>query len=385
MVENGRIAGVEDASQDPPDGCELTEFREATILPGLIDMHVHLCGDGATGALDRLADYSDDEVEEVVRLAMKRHLEAGITTVRDLGDRRWAVVDFRDRFAAGTDSGLAPSIVASGPPITSPRGHCWSMGGEVEGTSQLRAAVAERKERRVDVVKIMTSGGAMTPGTDVAVCQFSFDEVRLVVEEAHAAGLAVTAHAHPLKAVEMSLAAGVDGIEHCSCVTESGVQFSDSLIESIAKSGIAVCPTLGRRPGKDPPPAVLALWARFGTSWEARREMVGRMFRGGVTIVSGVDSGISDGKPHGVLAHALSDLVAGGVSPADSLASATSVAAKHCGLAGSKGQLQAGYDADLLVVAGDPTADIADLLRVQTVYVRGESVRLGRPATPSAP
>jgi imidazolonepropionase-like amidohydrolase len=286
-------------------------------------------------------------------------------------------VEWRDRLTAGVAESLSPTIVASGPPITSTGGHHWSMGGEVEGADQLRAAVRERAARRVDVVKIVASGGNLTPGTDVIACQFALDELRLVVEEAHDAGLPVTAHAHALPAVEQAIDAGVDGIEHCSCMTTSGIQMPEELLESVAEHGFAVCPTLGKLGDAGLSRHVAALTQRTGMSWEARVAQVGRMQRAGVVVVSGVDAGISDAKPHGILAEAVADLVAGGISTADALASATSVAALACGLGKRKGRLRAGYDADLLLVDGDPIAQVASLGHVEAVMVRGQWVDIG--------
>jgi imidazolonepropionase-like amidohydrolase len=265
--------------------------------------------------------------------------------------------------------------VASGPPITISQGHCWHLGGEADTPDELRAAVRQRAERRVDVVKVMASGGALTAGTDVQSCQYSVEQLRLVVDEAHAAGLPVTAHAHALSAIERAIAAGVDGIEHCTCVTERGIELPDSVLDLLASSGIAVCPTLGKRPGVDPPPPVLALFEQLGITVEARLAVTGRMVGRGVRIVSGVDAGISAAKAHGVLSTAIADLVAAGASAATALASATSEAARACGIAERTGALRAGLDADVLVVDGDVRADVVALERVRAVFVSGAEVR----------
>ena len=240
FVEEAQITVVSTATEPPPEGWPVADFPSAMVLPGLIDMHVHLCGDGGPNALERLPGFGDDQLAAVIDDGLRRHLAAGVTTVRDLGDRRWAVLERRDAARPGH-----PTIVASGPPITSVRGHCWHMGGEVAGPDQLRAAVRERAERRVDVVKVMASGGGTTPGSDVLGCQFTLDELRTVVDEAHAAGLPVTAHAHALSAVEQALAAGVDGIEHCSFATVSGVRTPAAVVEDLARQRVVVCPTLG--------------------------------------------------------------------------------------------------------------------------------------------
>jgi imidazolonepropionase-like amidohydrolase len=346
----------------------------ATLLPGLIDAHVHLCGDSQDGALEHLPGYGDAELDQVIAQALRRQLAGGVTTVRDLGDRRWAVIGWRDRLAAGAVGFPCPTIVASGPPITSPGGHCWYMGGEATGPDQLRRAVRERAERRADVVKVMTSGGNVTPGTDVMACQFTLEELRVVVEEAHALGLPVTAHAHGLPAVEQAVAAGVDGIEHGTCVTPSGIRQPQQLLAAVAARQIVVCPTLGRVPGVAPPPAILARLAQAGMTPEALRAAVGRAYRAGVRLVSGSDAGIGPAKQHGVLPEGVVALVTAGVPAAGALASATSVAARACGLGERKGRLRAGYDADLLLVDGDPLNDVGALRHIRGMVLAGTTV-----------
>jgi imidazolonepropionase-like amidohydrolase len=214
----------------------------------------------------------------------------------------------------------------------------------------------------------------MTAGTDMAACQFTSAEVRAVVDEAHRLGLPVTAHAHALGAVRQVLAAGVDGIEHCSGMTATGWGLPPALAGQLARAGTVVCPTLGLAPGIEPPPQVQALIERLGMTEQARAEEAARLHRAGVRLVSGVDAGISPGKPHGLLPEAVASLVAGGVPAADALRTATGGAADACGLAGRTGRLAPGLDADLLLVDGDPTADVATLLQVRLVVSRGREV-----------
>jgi imidazolonepropionase-like amidohydrolase len=248
------------------------------------------------------------------------------------------------------------------------------MGGEAGRPGELRAAVRERADRGADIIKIMASGGAMTAGTDLLACQYSLEQLRTVADEAHTRGLAVTAHAHGLPAVIQAVDAGVDGIEHCSCLTGRGIEAPEDLLERLAAGRIIVCPTLGRKPGAPLPPAMAAIYQRTGLTWQARQAMAGKLHAAGVIIASGADAGISAGRPHGILANAIADLVAGGIPAADALASATSVAARACGLGDRKGRLRAGYDADLVVVEGDPHADIRALSAVQAVYLNGQTV-----------
>jgi imidazolonepropionase-like amidohydrolase len=128
---------------------------------------VHLCADGTDGTLDRIGEPGQDAMAAVIEHSLRRHLAAEVTTVRDLGDRRFAVLDWRSSIRGG---GVYPAVVAAGPPVTSVGGHCANMGGEASGAGQLRAAVRERAGRGADVIKIMTSGGFATTGTQVMLC-----------------------------------------------------------------------------------------------------------------------------------------------------------------------------------------------------------------------
>ncbi len=200
-----------------------------------------------------------------------------------------------------------------------------------------------------------------------------------MADEAHARGLAVTAHAHGLTAVLQAAEAGVDGIEHCSCLTGRGIEVPEDLPGRLAAGRIIVCPTLGRKPGAPLSPAMAAIYQRTGLTGQAFQALVGRLHAAGVIIASGTDAGITAGRPHGILANAIAGLVAGGIPAADALASATSVAARACDLGDRKGRLRVGYDADLVLVKGDPHADIRALSNVQAVYLNGQAVT--QPAT----
>jgi imidazolonepropionase-like amidohydrolase len=366
LVDDGRIVAVEPASAPAPDGCEITHLPGTTLLPGLVDSHVHLCADSGPRALEQVPELTPAELTAVIDTAERQHLAAGVTAVRDLGDHHWAVVE------RGTGEG--PTVVAAGPPLTSPGGHCSSMGGETAGAEALRRAVRERAERGAEVVKIMASGGVMTPGTDLLACQFTLDEMRAVVAEAHDRGLAVTAHAHGLPAVELAVEAGVDGIEHCSCLTSDGPRLPPGLGHRLAEAGTYVCPTLGRVPGVETPPHVQARLEAVGASYEDHLLHVAELRRAGVRFVAGTDAGIGPNKRHGLVPYGVADLVECGVPATDALAAATSVAARACGLARRTGRLAPGLDADLLLVDGDPLLDVSALQRPRLVVSRGRRI-----------
>jgi imidazolonepropionase-like amidohydrolase len=380
LVENGRIIGVEPAAYQPPSDCELVDYDDATVLPGLIDTHVHLVGDSEVMALERVPEYAPEEIDEVVSEALRRHLAVGVTTVRDLGDRHFNVVERRDAQRQVDDR--LPWIVASGPPITSPGGHCGFLGGEVSGAGEIVAAVRERVERQVDVVKVMASGGMVTAGTDVFTPQFSIEELRLLVEQAHAAGLPVTAHAHAAVAVDQAVAVGVDGIEHASYVIRSAeggpprAHATEEQLAALAAGGIPVCPTLGGVNAESLAPASQRIQQTLGDAVtpeffvEMVMSIVRRMTAFGVQFISGDDAGIGRVKAHGRYAEAVIELgqVTGAV-PA--LVAASSSAAAAIGLGRSKGRLRRGYHADVIVVDGDLAADLTALRRVRQVVLRG--------------
>ena len=380
VVDGEAIVGVEAGHPDVGADVEVVEFGDATVLPGLIDTHVHLVTDSGPNALDLVEGYTDVEVEAVVTRSLAAQLAAGVTTVRDLGDRRFVVVDRRDAQRAGRSRVTEPTILASGPPLTSPRGHCYYLGGEVSGPVEIEAAVRERIDRGVDVVKVMASGGMATTGTDVMLPQFSLDELRLIVEIAHAAGIAVTTHAHALAAVEISLAAGVDGLEHCSCLTPQGPRVPDEVLRALVERQIPVGAALMAPPPQaydHAPPNIRKMMAQFGMTpeqfLEMRRAAAGLMHAAGVRFVGGSDAGINEFMAHGLMRSGLAFLVSAGATVAQALAAGTSLAASACGL-DRKGLVCKGFDADLVVVDGRFGAEVGPLGRVRQVMLGGRFV-----------
>lgn len=378
VVGDGAIKEVGPSA--PVDDLAVLDFGpDAWLLPGLIDTHVHLVFDGSVDPVAALDGLDDDELLGRMRQAAAAQLDAGVTSVRDLGDRGF----LSTRLASQTRADMAagPHIVAAGPPITTPGGHCHFLGGAVDGLDGIRAAVRERAARGCDVVKIMVSGGAMTPGSDPAVSQFTPDEIRVAVEEARALGMTVAAHTHGARSIGDAVRAGVFSIEHVTFVTPDGSPPEDTLLDEVAASGVLVSATLGRRPDEwsalpGPVRDMISRWYQLN----------GELYRRGARVVVGSDAGIGPLKPHGVLPYAVGELIADlGTSPAAALTAVTARAAEACGLAGRKGSLRPGMDADLLVVAGDPLSDPSALLEVRAVFRGGVLVRGGAPAEASVP
>ena len=375
LIDGGQIVGVGPRMAPVPDGCPV-RILDGTLLPGLIDAHAHLCADAGPGALERLGQTDGTGLAAVIEDSLRAHLCVGVTTVRDLGDWRDAVLAWRAGAAPGLPApatGL-PAVVASGTPITSVGGHCWTLGGEATGEGALRAAVQQRAEAGADVVKIMASGGVFTPGTDTGRPQFTDAEMAATVTEAHALGLPVTAHAHALSAVVQAVRAGVDGIEHCSCVTPAGARLPGDVAAELADAGVAVCATLGSDPSVVVPPEILAMAQAAGITEAALQVVTAGLHAAGVRIVAGSDGGLGPAKPHGLLPRTLDEYVRSGIPATAALAAATSVAADTCRLTGRKGRIRPGHDADLLAVPADPTVDITTLLRPETVYLAGQPI-----------
>jgi imidazolonepropionase-like amidohydrolase len=362
VMDRRSIVSVESAIAPPP-GAEVVDLAGATLLPGLIDTHVHLAFDGSADPVAALAGRDDDAVLAAMSAAGRAALRGGVTTVRDLGDRGYLSLGLR----GARD---LPTIVAAGPPITTPAGHCYFLGGATEPTPQaLRAAVRERADRGVDIIKVMASGGTMTPGTRQEISQFTADLLRVVVDEAHRLGLPVTAHAHGTAAIRMGLDAGVDGLEHVSFWSAEGVDDPGDLVDRIADSRVAVGITAGvvPVPGAGPPPAVLIRMPRIIANTR-------RLYEAGANLILGTDAGIGLPKPHDVLRFALEQTAMIGVAPEVALRLATSRAAAACGLGDIKGRLAPGFDADVVAVNGNPIAELAALHRIRAVFARGIQV-----------
>jgi imidazolonepropionase-like amidohydrolase len=318
----------------------------------------------------------DEAIDAVITDSLVDHAESGVTTVRDLGDRGFRTLGFRDR------PGL-PRVVASGPPLTTPGGHCHFLGGEVD--RDLHAVVATHAERGVDLIKVMASGGFATPETDQLGAQFSVAELATLVEAAHRVHLPVVAHAHSLVGIQHALTAGVDGIEHFSGLSSSGVTIDDDVLDEAARRGVYVDLTMGNdrslHAQLPPPPPPVArrmapLMAQLGvTSFDefygSRVGVFTRLREHGVPVIAGVDSGMAPPKRHGNVWRTVGEQVDAGYPVAEALASATSLAAEACGLAAVTGRLAAGHAADLLVVDGDLSQDVSLLSRPLEVLIRG--------------
>ena len=373
VIDGGTIVAV-GSGAPAPDGADVIDLGGAALLPGLVDTHVHLAFDASADPIAALAARSDEETTAAMIRAGQAALRGGVTTVRDLGDRDYLSLGLRGQ------PGL-PTILAAGPPVTTaPGGHCHYLGGAAKPTEAgVRAAVREHVERGVDVIKIMASGGTLTPGTYQHLAQFTPELLRAAVDEAHRHGLPVTAHAHAVAAIADGVAAGADGLEHVSFWTETSVDAPAELIQLIADRQTVVGLTVGLVPvpGLEPPPVVRARLPLIVANMR-------RMYEAGALMVAGSDAGIAPIKPHDVVRHAPDQLREIGIGQAEALRMITSVAAEVIGLGHRKGRIAPGFDADILAVDGDPIADPAALHRIRGVWALGAAVPHAGTAQPAA-
>jgi imidazolonepropionase-like amidohydrolase len=334
------------------------DYPDSTIMPGLIDSHVHLGFDGGPTPAARMRAETDEQ--QLIRMlhSARELLGVGVTTARDLGARGYLDVVARDAIAGGLARG--PRMVVAACPVTVTGGHCWFMGGEADSEDDLRRMVRTHHKHGVDLIKVMSTGGFMTTGSAPWYAQFTAAQLAVIVEEARRVDKPVAAHAHGLEGIRRAVEAGVTTLEHCSFVTETNERrFDEPLAALIAERGIVVCPTVN----------VNAPYVTDLTGIVVGEHLVA-MHDMGVRIIAGTDAGI-DNTPHHQYVGGLEYLVKLGFRPADVLAMATTEAAAVLGVGAVTGRLAPGYEADLIVVHGDPLADIAVLGRLRRVIARG--------------
>jgi len=377
-IEDGHIAAVGPQSELGATGERFARTLalgpEVTLLPGLINMHVHMSFSSSAAVM---ADHQSESMQtKLIRSVenLKRALATGTTTVRDCGTVNGIAFPVRAAVEAGTL--VAPRIVAAGAGITTTGGHCWFCCVEADGELAVRRAVRAQVKAGADFIKLFATGGNTTPGTNPLAAQYSPEEMCAATEEAQRLGVRSASHAHGTPGVHASIAARVTTVEHCTFQTPQGIAYEPEQARIMAGEGIYVCPTIFQGVSKFKrleDPDLTAGERGFLTLQRARFELVNQFVQHGVKIVSGTDAGVAhntfDDYP-GDLALAVRGT---GLSPAFILQSATSVAAEALGRP-ELGVLAPGKAADVLAVRGNPLADIAALHQVAAVVARGRVV-----------
>ena len=383
IVDNGRIVELRDGYVPAPADAAVVDLRDRTVLPGLIDSHVHLTSDrGGEQAL--LADIRDDDPLHAYEAQLNgmKTLRAGFTTVRNLGDDKGVTMGLREAVKRGWVQG--PRIVDAAQSISTTGGHMdgrgalndelvahWMPNPEnlCDSVESCRRVVRRQIDRGADVIKFATTGG-VNSGTGLATRMFD-DEARALVQTAHAYGRKVAVHAHGADGIKLALRAGADSIEH-------GTVMDDEILKLFKQTGAYYVPTLStvngylERLAKDPNAYTGAVKQQIDWRIGITGQSLKKAYPAGVKIAFGTDAGVSK---HGRNADEFELLVKYGVPPVEALKAATVNAADLLGLSSEIGTVEPGKSADIIAVAGDPLTDVTVLKNVAFVMARGEVVK----------
>jgi imidazolonepropionase-like amidohydrolase len=357
LVRGTKISAVGPSNEVRiPKGAVRIDGRGLSIIPGLIDCHVHLCLGGEPDVVATL----ESEQPSYTLLKSARHakatIDAGFTTVRDVGSRDHSIFMLKRAIDTGLMPG--PRIVGAGRAICMIGGHARFIGQEVEGTEQVRRVVAEEVAAGAGVIKIIASGGVLTPGTSPDEAQMTMEELAAAVDAAQQAGKRVAAHAHGAAGMKNAIHAGVRSIEHATLLDDE----SGALMK---RYGVYMVPTLSAlattaacRPGCGIPESALAkaksMTKRHQASFKAAHQS-------GIAIAMGTDAG-TPFNYHGENAQELERMVAFGMTPMEAIVASTATAAQLIGIQDSVGTVTKGMEADLVILKGNPLRRI-EMLR----------------------
>lgn len=371
IVEGDRIHSVGKAGAiTVPAGAEIIDVSGKTIMPGLINCHTHLCLDGSP---DPITAWRQRSLTENVLIAAKHAegtLRAGVTTVRDLGG--WDGVDLGIRKAIRDGLILGPRMLVSGKMLCMTGGHGHFMGREVDGPDEARKGAREQLKAGVDVIKVMATGGVMTPGIEPGSAQLTHEELRAAVEEAEKAGKLTATHAQGTAGIKNAVRAGIDSIEH-------GFFLDAEAIDAMLGRGTFFVPTLAalyhiteNGPESGIPEFVLK---KAEGAIDAQLDSFRRAREAGVRIAAGNDGGTPFNRSDN-LASELERMVAVGMSCMEALTTAHSAAAELLRMAEQIGTVEPGKLADLVVLDSDPQIDISAVRQVHLVIKDGQRIPL---------
>ncbi|MBC8121036.1 MAG: amidohydrolase family protein [Gemmatimonadaceae bacterium] len=379
LIEGERIKEVGPASNInnlATAGTRVIDLSSATVLPGLIDTHAHLTSNASMGPYESLGVSVPRETLYGVKNA-RLTLEAGFTTIRNVGASGYADVALRDAINDGDLPG--PRMLVSGPALGITGGHCdnsllapefkYEAEGVADGPWAVRTKVREVAKYGADLIKICATGGVLSKGDDPGTQQYTLEEMKAIVEEAHKLGRKVAAHAHGTSGMKDAMRAGADSIEHASLIDEEGIRMARQrgtyLVMDIYNDDYIL--QEGERIGllKES----LEKERKIG---QLQRDNFARAVKAGAKIAFGTDSGVY---PHGDNARQFAYMVKYGMSPMEAIRAATLNAASLMGWQDRLGTIEPGKFADIVAVAGDPTQNVKLLEKVAFVMKGGQVVR----------
>ena len=376
IVTDGRITSIGKKGDAVPAGAKVVDLPGATLLPGLIDMHTHISALAEIGGYNSL-QYSDRFWSVVQTANAKKTLNAGFTTIRNVGSDAFDDVGLREAIDAGYVVG--PRIVTATYAIGATGGHCDSTffppsmdqkgPYNIDSPDEARKAVRTLKKYGAQVIKICATGGVFSHGDEPGQQQLTLDEMKAVADEAHMAGLRVAAHAHGAAGIKDAIRAGIDTIEHASLVDDEGIKLAiqHGTYFSMDIYNTDYTQAEGKKNG------VLEDNLRKDRDiGEIQRQNFKKALKAGVKMVFGTDAGVY---PHGDNAKQFAVMVRYGATPLQAIQSATITAAEALGRPKDVGQVAVGLYGDIIAVGGDPLADVTLLEHPVFVMKGGQVVR----------
>jgi imidazolonepropionase-like amidohydrolase len=353
-------------------GIRHVDLAGRTVLPGFIDCHVHLTMQAEAAPVAIVAPVEQMVALMHASLNALNTLQSGVTTVRDCGTPHQ--IDFALRRAAEDGLCLTPRLILSGRALCMTGGHGWHLlGREVDGVDQVRRAAREQIKAGADNVKLIASGGILTPGTDIGNPQFTVAEMQAAVEEAHAAGKTANAHAHGAEGIKRAVAAGVDSIEHAYFIDQEGIDMMLMRSTVLVATSAAVRNVVSYGVAAGIP---LHIAEKAESAIHAHVSGFKAAHRAGVRLAMGTDSGVPFTR-HGNNLDELGHLVDMGLSPQEAIRVGTLDGARLVRLDDRIGSLDEGKNADLVVIDGDPLSDISVLKaphNIRRVVLNGQTV-----------
>ncbi|MED5428556.1 MAG: amidohydrolase family protein [Chloroflexota bacterium] len=371
-----KVCSQSELAETELDAARVIDSSNGTLMPGFIEMHSHIHCSAESDAYTHITTETNETFLLRGSQAVRSALSSGVTTMRDLGSKNEVVFPLKQSIEDGIVPG--PRLLVAGTPITTTGGHCNTFGTEADSSDQVVTAIRNQFKLGADHIKIMSTGGGFTPGTNVRAPQYDWTTLRDAVKDAERLGLKVAAHCHATEGVKNCVKAGIHNLIHCSWLSENPEELYDydpDVVDQIAEKGIYVDPTLAlshlnklRGRVKTPDSGAMA-------DPERRFEILRDMWDRGVKFVTGMDSGMTNAHfdDFAYIPEVMVNSM--GISPMEAITCATKTSSECLGKESEIGTITPGKSADVLIINGDPSEKIEALHNVDTIVARGSVVK----------